>query len=327
MRIPYVPARSGPSMARVVVRPLDKEVRQDDNAVDIPIAVADRPLRIAAYEPRPSWSAGFVRRALEDDPAFAVSSLVPVSRGVNANAGGPPMRLTSEQLQPFDAIVVGAPEELGQQDVDALRVYARVRGGTVIFLPDRRPSGAFVTLVPCAGFDEVLLERPATLGAIEAGELARFAAARAGLDAAGHDAAAARQTGHPSGGPGRWANHLLACSTPGAIARGRRSVREILARRRWNSRTRRSAEADRRSHAGVVRPGDPVQRSSSARRTEFQRRLDLRSIFRRWLRRSARSGGCEPIRLWPTTEPGVFEGTYRAGPKGDSMCARPPARR
>jgi hypothetical protein len=114
-------------------------------------------------ERRPSWSGGFVRRAVEADPAFEVASVVRASRGIDARAGDAPAALTPSALERFDVLVVGAPEELRGGDLEAIRVFMADRGGTVFFLPDRRPSGPYASFVTANGFDEVLLEAPVTL--------------------------------------------------------------------------------------------------------------------------------------------------------------------
>jgi len=45
------------------------------------------------YDPQPSWMSTFVRRAIEHDPRFVVTSRVVTSRNVSTDAGTPPSRL------------------------------------------------------------------------------------------------------------------------------------------------------------------------------------------------------------------------------------------
>ena len=124
-------------------------------------------MKVLVHEPRPSWNTSFVRRALEQDESFDVSTLVQSSRGLEVRAGAPPAALRADALSAFDAVIVGAPEELRASEIEALRVFARRRGGAVVLLPDRRPSGAYLELIPSPpAFDEVLVETPIELRAI-----------------------------------------------------------------------------------------------------------------------------------------------------------------
>ena len=66
--------------------------------------------------------------------------------------------ITFDQLLPFEVVIVGAPEELRAAEVDALRRFAELRGGTVVLLPDRRPSGAYLELLPGTATEQLLTE-------------------------------------------------------------------------------------------------------------------------------------------------------------------------
>jgi hypothetical protein len=79
----------------------------------------------------------FVRRALEGDPRFVVTSRVLTSRGASTTAGQAPESLgTRPSLDPFQTVIVGAPETLTAADVAGLEAFMRERGGTVILLVD-----------------------------------------------------------------------------------------------------------------------------------------------------------------------------------------------
>ena len=144
---------------------LDGETTDADNAADLRFVASGRPLRVLVHEPRPSWNATFVRRALELDPSFDVSALVQASKGLEVRSGTPPSALTADALGAFDAVVVGAPEELRPSEVEALQRFARRRGGAVVLVPDRRPSGPYLDLIPAPQFDEVLVENAIELRA------------------------------------------------------------------------------------------------------------------------------------------------------------------
>lgn len=133
----------------------------------VAVRITDQPLRVLFVEPRPSWTTRFVRLALAGDTRFTIDAQAQVSRGLAARTANAPVRLTMAALTPFDAVIVGAPEQLTPADVDALRGFARTRGGLVVFAPDRAPQGAYVDLLPADGFDERLLETPRLVAAAQ----------------------------------------------------------------------------------------------------------------------------------------------------------------
>jgi hypothetical protein len=150
-RLPYSPSVEGYS--RMTWR-----VHSPQATADVRVAGTAQRFKVLAHEPRPSWAATFVRRALEADALFDVSSRVRSSKSAEVRAGHPPASLTADALNAFDVVIVGAPEELRPDDVDALRLFAGRRGGTVVLLPDRRPSGAYLGLLPIKRFNEVLID-------------------------------------------------------------------------------------------------------------------------------------------------------------------------
>ena len=161
----YTPPASGTSTMTLRVLPAEGETTDADNAADLRFVASGRRLSVLVHEPRPSWNATFIRRALEQDPSFDVSSLVQASKGLEVRAGTPPGALTADALSAFDAVVIGAPEELRPSEVEALRLFARRRGGAVVLVPDRRPSGPYLELIPAPQFDEVLVENAVELRA------------------------------------------------------------------------------------------------------------------------------------------------------------------
>ena len=162
-KLRYTPPVAGLFRVAVRAKPADGEVSGEDNGADLALLASTRTLRVAVYEPRPSWAAGFVRRALESDAVFSVSSVVRPSLGPEVSVGPRLHRLSPEALASFDAIVIGAPEELTPAEVSALTAFCETRGGAVVLLPDRHPSGAYAHLVTSAGFDDVLVDKPVAL--------------------------------------------------------------------------------------------------------------------------------------------------------------------
>jgi hypothetical protein len=91
------------------------------------------------YDPRPSWQSTFVRRALEQDPRFAVTSRVITSRALSRAVGAPPADLGEpDALAGFDVVVVGAADALSASAVAGLDALLRKHAGTVLLLFDRR---------------------------------------------------------------------------------------------------------------------------------------------------------------------------------------------
>jgi hypothetical protein len=113
------------------------------------VASAPGPLRVLVYEPRPSWASTFVRRALEGDARFAVSSLTYVSRNVAVRAGEPAALTGADALAGIDVVAVGGLDRLSAADVRILDTFMREGGGSVALLPDGRVGdGPARALVP-----------------------------------------------------------------------------------------------------------------------------------------------------------------------------------
>jgi hypothetical protein len=116
---------------------------RDSATTDIVVDVGEKRLAVFFFDPRPSWMSTFVRRAIERDPRFVVTSRVVTSRNLSTDAGRPPARLDDlPMMTSFDAVVVGAPDALAERDVAGLDAYLRRRGGSVVLLFDQRASGA-----------------------------------------------------------------------------------------------------------------------------------------------------------------------------------------
>jgi hypothetical protein len=304
------------------VQPADGESVTHDNRVDLWLKTIDRHLNVLVHESRPSWGAAFVRRSLEASPAFDVAAITGASRGLDVSAGAAPRRLTAGSLEAFDLVVLGAPEELSRSDVDALRSFVRVRGGAAIFVPDRRPSGSYLEMLPASRFDEVLVANPMPLrstqpGSIHASELAiprDAAGARviASIDYKDSDQPVIVQW---MAGAGRI---LFA----GALDGWRfRSSDSDGYGRFWETLAATQAMLSPRPieftlHPAIARPGETVTIRASMRRTE----LDETAMRTRTppveVRMIAADGASTPIRLWPAAEAGVFEGRIAAPAAG-----------
>jgi hypothetical protein len=160
-----LPLRSGP--ARFTVSLLDeadgrRPARALDTA-DLAVDIHERPLRVLFLNARPSWATHFIERALDDDPRFVALSATRLSRGVTTMDAGAPTTLPLADPDRFHVVIVGASELATKADVDALRAFARIRGGLVVFAPDRRPEGPALDLLPARDFTERLLPEPTAL--------------------------------------------------------------------------------------------------------------------------------------------------------------------
>ena len=140
----HVPVAEGATPLRVTADLAGSSVTA---AVDLVVDVREQRWAVLFHDPRPSWQSTFVRRAVERDPRFVVTSRVVTSRGLSIDAGRPPATLGDlAALSSFDAIVIGAPGALGERDVAGLDAYLRRRGGSVVLLLDQRETGPYQRL-------------------------------------------------------------------------------------------------------------------------------------------------------------------------------------
>jgi hypothetical protein len=318
VRLNYLPDAPGVRVLRMLSQPLEHESTSGDNHMDFRIPVRDRRLNVLVYEQRPSWSATFVRRALEEERLFEIATLTQTSRGVSVESGAPPPALSASILEAYDLVIAAAPEALEPRDFEALTRFASVRGGTVLFLPDRRPSGRFLEYLRQRAFtrtDEVLLETAATL--------------------------------EPKAPPIRAAEFAVPVD-PGsgtrvlASLRDRERVRPVVvawsegagrmiysgALDAWRYRTDNAFTSFWKEHIagaamasppplqvtlepGMVAPNAVVRLTARFRGTETTADTVVsgRIIDRR--------GEAEPVRLWPTAESGAFEAEFNAPASGE----------
>jgi len=317
-RLRYAPPVSGIQNVTVVSQPIEGELSVEDNAVDLAIVVTARTLRVAVFEPRPSWAAGFVRRALEADPVFGISSLVRPSRGIEVRSGAPPHPLTASTLAPFDAVLVGAPEELSGGEVDALDAFAQERGGAVILLPDRRPSGAYARLLAAARFDEALLEKPIAVLAqgrpvFSASELALPRELAAG----GVALATAAWQGGERAVVASWPRGAGRVIVSGGLDAWRyRAANEDAFGRFWTGTIAAVAAGAPPRLSVAVRPALAAPGQPIVIRATVRTSSSAPAITPIEASLVAADGSQRFVRLWPLAEPGVFEGELSAPDAG-----------
>jgi hypothetical protein len=119
-------------------------------AVDAATDVQAERFRVLSYDPRPSYASTFVRRALEGDRRFVVTSRVSTAPRAATATGQPPTSLGAS-LDTYDAIVVGAPDALTAADVGQLASFAE-RGGSVCLVMDRVATGPYERLTGATGW-------------------------------------------------------------------------------------------------------------------------------------------------------------------------------
>jgi hypothetical protein len=320
-RFTLVPPTPGVRAMRIVAKPLDGEATAADNHADLRLMVEDRQLKVLVHEPRPSWATAFIRRVLEEEPLLDVAGLARPSRGVEVRAGSAPERLGFDSVTPFDVVVVGAPEDLHQEEIEVLERFARVRGGTFVLVPDRRPAGAYLKLIPAASFEERLLENPVI--AAGAGVNLRgseFAVAVRPAPAVDVIASLKQSKGEepvimawPMGaGRGMFAGVLDAW-------RHRDRAGEFAAF--WRAHIASAGSASpRRVEAslipGIASPGQRVTLHVRLRPTEFsseQQSIELPTVSASL---THPDGSIEPIRLWASAQSGSFAGHFQTPREG-----------
>jgi hypothetical protein len=199
----------------------------------------------------------------------------------------------------------------------------RRRGGTVVLLPDRRPSGPYLELMPRVQFEELLVNTPIAVRSNAGGSLRASELAIPGGDAGSYELLASADhgktarpvvVGYPEGAG------LVIFS--GALDAWRFRAADATAFSSfWRSRVAEAALAAPRwieieINPSVVRPGETVTIRARLRATEFDdRTLPLRmpSVSASLVSADGRE---QPLRLWPNAETGVFEGSLEAPASG-----------
>jgi len=164
----------GPRALTTMAVPFDGEASALDNALDVGVTVSSSRVAVLVFDPRPSWTSTFVRRALEDDPRFQVDHRVALGPSLAAGTAGG--RLDARTLDAVPVAIVGSPEGLSSSDVTLLERFVRERGGTLILLPDRAPTGAATRLLS-GRWTEHLEASASPAGVLRASETLRLSAA------------------------------------------------------------------------------------------------------------------------------------------------------
>ena len=295
-------------------------------ATDVAVDVREQRWAVLFFDPRPSWQSTFVRRAVERDPRFVVTSRVVTSRGLSTDAGRPPSSLGDPgALSLFDAIVVGAPDALGEGDVAGLEAFMRRRGGSVVLLLDQRGSGPYQRLtgvrewvVTSASTGFTVIPGGADSAGLRASEIAWPRSLPAGATAI----ARSRAVGTDSG-----ASHPIIWRS--AAGAGQLIVSGALDAWRYRDPARSAFDAFWRfmiaDAADAALPPVAVSLGrgmlAPEERTEITVTVREASLATIASNRPARAtvgasletpDGPVPIRLWPDGPIGTFRGSFRA---------------
>jgi hypothetical protein len=309
VHLPYTAPVPGARRLTVRVESAPGEQRVRDNQAVLLATARAREARIAVVELRPSWSAGFVRRHLEQDSAFRVSSVLRTSRGIAWRSGEPPA-IQARQLSRFDVVIVGGPEELQRAELEALWQFAGRRGGTVVLLPDRFPTGPYRERLP-ARLTEQLLSEPRVLE--PAGILASEVVSLPALPRAAQVLATLGRTpaivSWPVGAGRVVFSGALDAWRYRADPKSRLAPfwRDELLSAALNAPPPVLLEVA----PAVLRPGDVATVKVRLRRTEWEDSAGQGGEIRLPAvegRVSDPAGALEPIRLWPEVERGTFRG-------------------
>jgi hypothetical protein len=170
--VPWWPMAPGPRLLRVEGVAAGPETSAADNAIDVAVSIASDRLPVLVFDTRPSWSSTFVRRALEDDPRFAVEHRARVAPALTTSTAGG--RLDARTLDLAAVLIVGAPDGLTEAEAALVDRFVRQRGGTAILLPERQPAGAASRLFR-GTWTEQLVAEPQAVGPLRATEILRTA--------------------------------------------------------------------------------------------------------------------------------------------------------
>ncbi len=305
--LPWWPLGDGPRALRVEAVPFAGEASLRDNAVSLGVSVSSTRARVLVFDPRPSWASTFVRRALEDDPRFLVEHQTRLGPSLSAGTAGG--RLDRRTLDAAPVVIVGAPDGLIAGEVDLLDRFVRVRGGVLILLPDRAPSGAAARLFH-GRWSEHLEASPSAIGALQASETIRL------LDPSPVDVVLGSVKGSPAvvlspSGDGR-------IVVSGAMDAWRyRDADGGAFDRFWRSVVLESATAGAPLRLDLA---TPVAAPGSAVSFEVRhRRMDAAAVTAITATAGCGDRPARVIRLWPKGPAGVFTGTLPID--GTEACA------
>lgn len=295
--VAWVPLGEGVRALKVVA---------DGDWVDVGVTVEATPAAVVVYEPEPTWMGTFVRRALDDDARFAVAGRTRVAPPVAVTRGGVGP-LSAAAIADAGVVVVTSPQTLSATDVELLDRFVTHRGGSLIVIPDQRPSGAMLRLLPRVAGQQRDTQ-PREVGLLKVREWLTFepGAGTSTLAAVDEDAVVMSR----------------------AVGRGRVIVSGALDSWRFRDATSNFTTFwTSLAWDAAVAAGKPlevtVEHALASAGEPMRVRAELQSLDPLPQEATASAvltcdGHEQVLRLWPEGRAGVFEGTVR--PAGSGAC-------
>ena len=154
----YAPTSPGQVTLRVTAEGAAAAV-----SVDMVVTTLARRARVLVFEPRPSWTAGFARQALEADPLFEVNAVSRTSRDVRTQTPNAPASIAALDPETAEVLMAGGLDALSDRDIEVMVAFAAERGGSVLLVPDGRLPEKVSRAFDVPQLQEVLLQKPMTL--------------------------------------------------------------------------------------------------------------------------------------------------------------------
>lgn len=295
IEIPWWPVDLGARAFRVEASPVDGEVTLIDNHIDVGVTIGGGRTPILVFDARPSWNSTFVRRSLEDDPRFIVAYRSRIAPSLSA--GTTNGRLDAATLDAVPLVIIGGPDAMTAEDVALLDRYVRVRGGTLVVLPEQRVAGPASSLLQ-GTWTEHLTATPEAIGPLRAAEILRAADVAASSTVIARSGSSPVIVAMPTG------NGRIIVS--GAMDAWRYRNEDLAFDRFWRSLVLQGAAAGEGLTVALDRSlaatGSRVQFTLRDRRLEQPSSFEASAISR------CNDEPATPLRVWPTGTFGEFAG-------------------
>jgi hypothetical protein len=248
-----------------------------------------------------------VRRALENDGGFSVrhrARIAPALVAGTANAA-----LDVPTLDEVSTLVVGGPDALTPEEIRLLDRYVRIRGGSLVLLPERRSDGPLAALFP-GTWTEHLTATPESIGPLRASEILRMTGDPGLATVIARSASSPVIVSVPAG------NGRIIVS--GAMDAWRyRQLESGAFDRFWRTLVAASATAGDGLSLALGRTLAPI--GSRVSFTLRDRHFDERSAADASATMRCGDGPAETVRLWPAGSVGEFEGELPAASAGQCV--------
>lgn len=165
----FTPTKAGPVVLELrTFRPGAADTLRHDVLVN----VRDTRWSVLFFDRRPSWMSTFVRRAVERDPRFAVTSRIVTSTNISRETGRAPFGLDAiAATEAFDAVVIGAPDVLTARDVDGVSTLLN-RGASVLILADNPSDSRLYGIADFGGWRTIARRNPVGISSVGSASVA-----------------------------------------------------------------------------------------------------------------------------------------------------------